>query len=71
MSIRRCSAEYGVSRDVIRQAIKDGELRASRLGERTVRVFRADVEEWFRRHTLRPTTLHAEQRVAEILEREP
>jgi excisionase family DNA binding protein len=36
----------GVSRETIRRAIRSGELKATRLGYRTVRVTRADLDEW-------------------------
>lgn len=36
----------GVSRETIRRAIRAGDLKATRLGYRTVRVTKADLDEW-------------------------
>jgi excisionase family DNA binding protein len=36
----------GLSRETIRRAIRSGELKAIRLGYRTVRVTKADLDEW-------------------------
>lgn len=39
-------AEYAnVSRDVIRDLVSSGELRASRVGKRLIRISRSDVEQ--------------------------
>jgi hypothetical protein len=69
LSVRGIEREYGVSRTRVMEAIRAGEVAASRLGSRRYSVLRTDFEAWLRRQAIRPTS-HAEQRVAEILARE-
>jgi len=54
----------------LRRAIRAGELRAFNFGTKRPRITWADFLEWVRSTRVVPTSEHAEQRAAEILEHE-
>lgn len=69
LSERGVEREYRISRARVADAIRRGELRASRLGTRRLTILRSDVERWIRSHAVRPSD-SAAARVDEVLERE-
>ena len=68
-SIRGLNQRYGVGRGKITEAIRLGELPATRLGPKRIVVLHSDFEGWLRSHAVRPTDFAA-GRVAEVLARE-
>ena len=46
MSLRQAARKIGVADRVLRQAVRSGDLPAFRLGQRTVRVKPADLDDW-------------------------
>lgn len=54
VSLRKAARELRVAERTLRHAVRSGELPAFRLGERTVRVDRADLQEWVRTRRVRP-----------------
>lgn len=75
LSLSAAARAYGLSRDLLRQAIQRGELPASRPGLRTVRILCADIEAWLRAHRVQPSSPlaardHASRVVGSVLQRE-
>jgi len=68
-SIRAAALHYGLSRDTLRAAISRGELAGYRPGARVIRLFGSEIEEWLRRHRVKPDQ-HAEAIVEARLARE-
>jgi len=68
-TVRRAARRARVDPRVLRRAIARGELPATKLGERWLRVEWADVLAWLRSRRVRPTA-HARERLAEVLARE-
>jgi predicted DNA-binding transcriptional regulator AlpA len=68
-TLRGAERAFGISRSRLSEAIRSGELPASRLGARRLTILRSDAQNWIRRHAVRPST-HAAARVEEVLERE-
>jgi excisionase family DNA binding protein len=50
LSVREAALLLGLHEETIRRAVRRGELKACRLGHRTLRISRADLEEYFRSH---------------------
>ncbi len=48
LSLQQAALLYGVSVDTLRRRIRHGQLRASRFGQRLIRVRTADLDELFR-----------------------
>jgi excisionase family DNA binding protein len=46
LSLRQAARELRIAERALRRAVRAGELRAFQLGERTVRVDRADLQRW-------------------------
>lgn len=46
MTVQECAAEFKVSVDVIYDAVRTGELVASRKGKRLIRIRRSSFETW-------------------------
>lgn len=46
LSVQEVSDHLGVNHNTIRRAIYRGDLRASRVGPRMLRIFKADLEDW-------------------------
>lgn len=69
-SIAALARRLGIDRRRVRDAIRSGELVASRLGSRDVLILEGDVRSWLARHRV-PSSRHAEDRVAEILGEDP
>ena len=69
LSLRGVERDYGIPRAVASKAIADGGFPAYRLKKRRYLIFRTDVENWIRRHAVRPRPT-AEARVREVIERE-
>ena len=69
LSIRQINREYGVSRDTVSHAIRNGDLPASQLGTKRILVLRRDFEAWLQKHAVRPPDFAA-ARVEEVLARE-
>ena len=66
---RGVQRSYGIARAQVCQAIKDGDLKAYRLGDRRLLIMREDLEEWFLKSAVVPRP-KAEARVREVLEHE-
>ena len=47
LSLAAAARVYGIDSGTLREAIDRGDLRASRPTARTIRILRADMEEWF------------------------
>ena len=56
MSLRQAARKIGVADRVLRQAVRSGDLPAFRLGQRTVRVKPADLDDWIQNRRVRPWT---------------
>ena len=69
MSVSRIAKELEISPRLLRKAIHDGDLRACRLGARTVRVSFLDVRRWVAKKRV-PVNRQARERAIEILEAE-
>ena len=69
LSARGVERDYGIDRTAVAEAIRSGDLRASRLGARRFTLLRTDVEQWLRRYAVTPTA-RAQARVHEVLEAE-
>ena len=54
MSLRQAARKIGVADRVLRQAVRSGDLPAFRLGQRTVRVKPADLDDWIQNRRVRP-----------------
>jgi hypothetical protein len=68
-SARGAARAVGIGRAAIAAAIRSGELRASRIGDRsTLTILRVDLERWIGSFALRPTE-RAEQAVERIIAR--
>ncbi len=48
VSLRQAARDIRVAERTLRRAVRSGELPAYQLGERTVRVDRADLDQWIR-----------------------
>ena len=70
-SLRYWEREKFGSRKTLRAAIARGELSASRLGARTIRILREDILAYFRAHAVPVELTNAEvrERVREIARR--
>lgn len=60
LSLQQAAVIYGVSVDTLRRRIRHGQLRASRFGQRLIRVRTTDLDQLFRtiptaRSPLRPS----------------
>ncbi len=69
MSVSRIAKELKISPRLLRNAIHDGDLRAYRLGARTVRISFLDVRRWIAKKRV-PVNRQARERAFEILEAE-
>ena len=67
MSISYAASELGVARGHLQKAVKNGDLRACRLGERTVRVSWSDINRWLQKIRV-PSCTEARNRASEIVE---
>jgi excisionase family DNA binding protein len=47
LTIQEAADLLGLHRETVRRAIRTGELKATRLGYRTVRITKADLQAWF------------------------
>ena len=54
ISIRQAARNIGVAERVLRQAVRSGDLPAFKLGQRTVRVKPADLDDWIKNRQVRP-----------------
>ena len=68
-SQREASIVSGISPAELRAAIRAGQLPVSRIGKRTLRILRADLEAWLRSHRIRLDDPER-QAVERVLERE-
>lgn len=50
VSVREAARLLGLHEETIRRAVRKGELKACRLGHRTLRISRTDLESYFRAH---------------------
>jgi len=48
ISLRQAARKIGVADRVLRQAVRSGDLPAFKLGQRTLRVKPADVDDWIK-----------------------
>ena len=48
VSLRQAARELRVAERTLRSAVRSGELPAFQLGERTIRLDRADLQQWIR-----------------------
>lgn len=48
LSLRQAAREYRIGERTIRRAVRAGELPAFQLGERTLRIDRAELQQWVR-----------------------
>ena len=46
MTLRQAARKLGVAERVLRSAVRSGDLPAFRLGQRTLRVKPADLDDW-------------------------
>ena len=69
LTARQSAVVYSLSKTTIRDAIRAGELPAFRIGKRRLLILRQDLEQWLRKHQVRPSA-HAEQTVRDRLEHE-
>ena len=53
LSLRQAARKIGVADRVLRQAVRSGDLPAFRLGQRTMRVKPADLEDWIQNRRVR------------------
>jgi excisionase family DNA binding protein len=54
ITLRQAARGLGIAERVVRQAVRNGELPAYRLGKRTVRVKSADLDDWIQNRRVRP-----------------
>ena len=54
ISLRQAARKIGVAERVLRQAVRSGDLPAFRLGQRTVRVKPADLDDWIQNRRVQP-----------------
>ena len=54
-SVRGISRRYGIAREIVTKAIREGALRAARLGPRKVVILHHDAEAWLHAAAQRPT----------------
>jgi excisionase family DNA binding protein len=59
LSIRRAARELRIAERTLREAVYTGQLPAYKLGERTLRVEKSELERWVRSRQFRP---HVEMR---------
>lgn len=54
LSLRQAARELRIAERTLRRAVRAGQLPAFQLGERTLRVDRAEIQEWVRAKRIRP-----------------
>ncbi len=54
VTVRQAARTLGIAERVLRQAVRSGDLPAFRLGQRTVRVKPADLDDWIKNRRVRP-----------------
>jgi excisionase family DNA binding protein len=54
ISLRQAARKIGVADRMLRQAVRSGDLPAFKLGQRTMRVKPADLDDWIKNRRVRP-----------------
>ena len=54
VTVRQAARTLGIAERVLRHAVRSGDLPALRLGQRTVRVKPADLDDWIKNRRVRP-----------------
>ncbi len=54
LSLRQAARSLGIADRALRQAVRSGEVPAYRIGERTLRVKRSDLDDWLKSRRVQP-----------------